>query len=281
VDSEPNKPPVDKRAHGANKRVGASEQRKAIDANETLAGAAAEDARRSPRTAPADAGSESGDPGHPRLATSLADRIAEGIAVGAYPPGTRLDEVELADRFQVSRTPVREALFQLGAAGLVTLRPRRGAVVPHVNAKRMFEMFEVMAELEALCARLAARRSTPDEWLELRARHQDCVAAVEGNDPDAYYLSNEVFHQTLYRLSHSAFLCEQALALSRRLRPYRRLQLRVRSRIATSFAEHQGLVDAICSGDEELAASRSRAHVAIQGERFADLMASLPPPESD
>jgi DNA-binding GntR family transcriptional regulator len=211
----------------------------------------------------------------PRLAASLYDQIAEAIAMGTYPPGSRLDEVELADRHGVSRTPVREALFQLGAAGLVTLRPRRGAIVPLVSAQRLVEMFDVMAELEALCARLSARRASPAECRELRARHDECLLAAETNDADAYYLQNEVFHHTLYRLAHNEFLQEQALALSRRLRPYRRLQLRVRSRIASSFAEHLGLVEAICEGQEELAASRSRAHVTVQGERFADLIASM------
>ncbi len=211
----------------------------------------------------------------PRLASSLADQIAEGIAMGTYPPGCRLDEVELAERHGVSRTPVREALFQLGAAGLVTLRPRRGAIVPLVSAQRLVEMFDVMAELEAMCSRLAARRASAEECRELQARHADCQTAVEANDPNGYYQRNEIFHHLLYRLAHNTFLEEQALALSRRLRPYRRLQLRVRSRLASSYAEHQGLVDAICEGQEDLAAARSRAHVTVQGERFADLIATL------
>ena len=211
----------------------------------------------------------------PRLASQLADQVAEHIAMGEYLPGSRLDEVELAERFGVSRTPVREALIQLGSSGLVTLRPRRGAVVTEISPQRLMEMFDVMAELESMCARLAARRATRDECAALRAQHDDCVAAVESNDPEDYYLRNERFHHALYRLSHNSFLEEQALALSRRLRPYRRLQLRVRARVTSSFAEHAGVVDAISAGDEELAAQRIRGHVTIQGERFADLLASL------
>ncbi len=211
----------------------------------------------------------------PRLANQLADQLAERIAMGDYLPGSRLDEVDLAERFGVSRTPVREALIQLGSTGLLTLRPRRGAVVTEVSPQRLMEMFDVMAELESMCARLAARRATRDECLALRAQHDDCVDAVQGNDPDEYYLRNERFHHAIYRLSHNSFLEEQALALSRRLRPYRRLQLRVRARVNSSFAEHAGVVDAISSGDEELAAQRIRGHVTIQGERFADLLSSL------
>ncbi|MDE3009890.1 MAG: GntR family transcriptional regulator [Pseudomonadota bacterium] len=208
-------------------------------------------------------------------ATSLADRIAEAIATGEYPPGTRLDEIELAERHGVSRTPVREALIQLGAAGLLTLRPRRGAVVTEVSARQLMEMFEVMAELEAMCARLAARRASAADQQALRAAHLGCVGAMQAGDPDAYYLRNETFHHTLYRIAHHGFLEQQALALSRRLRAYRRLQLRVRTRLSSSFAEHQALVDAVCGGDESAAAQCCREHVSVQGERFADLLASM------
>ena len=79
----------------------------------------------------------------------------------------------------------------------------------------------------------------------------------------------------IYRSSHNSFLSEQAAALRRRLRPYRRLQLRVRDRISSSFSEHEGIVTAIISGEADLAAERLREHVLVQGERFTDLMASL------
>lgn len=84
-----------------------------------------------------------------------------------------------------------------------------------------------------------------------------------------------MFHHAIYAGSHNQFLIEQARSLARRLRPYRRLQLRVRDRLPTSFAEHDGVVQAIINGDGDLAAQRARDHVMIQGQRFADLMASL------
>ena len=77
----------------------------------------------------------------------LRDEIENGIVTGAFAPGERLDEVQLAKRFGVSRTPIREALMQLGAIGLVEIRPRRGAVVVDPGPDRIYEMFEVMAEL--------------------------------------------------------------------------------------------------------------------------------------
>lgn len=210
-----------------------------------------------------------------RRSEQLGDEIEERIATGRYRPGMRLDEQELADEFEVSRTPIREALIQLSAAGLVEMRPRRGATVAEVGPARLCEMFEVMAELEAMCGRLAARRINEQEQRELLEAHRACEAARDAQDPDEYYRLNEVFHRSIYTASHNEFLAEEATVLHRRLRPYRRLQLRVRNRMQTSYSEHQAIVDAILAGDSELAAERLRNHVTVQGERFADLISSL------
>ena len=214
-----------------------------------------------------------------RKATTRSEHVRElleeGIATGTFPPGMRLDEVELSQRFDVSRTPLREALFQLASAGIVEMQPRRGTVVAEVSPHRMVEMFEVMGELEAMCGRLAARRMLPNEHETLLAAHRACEAARQANNPDAYYYENERFHHIIYEGSHNGFLEQQASALHRRLRPYRRLQLRVRDRMPTSLREHEGVVQAILAGDAELTAQRLRDHVVVQGQRFADLVASL------
>src|SRR5437763_67865 len=107
-----------------------------------------------------------------RLPERLRESIEEEIATGRLLPGTRLDEVELAKRFGVSRTPIREALRLLLGEGLVETRPQRGAVVAQVTPQRLIEMFEVMAELEAMCARLAARRMSDAELAEVEAAHE-------------------------------------------------------------------------------------------------------------
>ena len=125
-----------------------------------------------------------------RRSEQMGDQIEERIVTGVYPPGMRLDETELASSFGVSRTPIREALIQLSSAGLVEIRPRRGAIVAEIGQNRLYEMFEVMAELEAMCGRLAARRITPPEQVALVAAHQACEAAQKANDPDSYYLLN-------------------------------------------------------------------------------------------
>jgi DNA-binding GntR family transcriptional regulator len=210
-----------------------------------------------------------------KLSEQLRERIEERIVVGEYLPGARLDEMELARTFGVSRTPIREALIQLASAGFVETRPRRGAVVAEISPERLRDMFEVMAELEAICARRVALRSLEAERNALVVAHRACEEAMRASDPDAYYHLNERFHVTVYGACHNQFLTEQATLLHRRLRPYRRLQLRLPGRMRTSFAEHADVVDAVVAGDAERAARVMRAHVEVQGERFADLVRSL------
>lgn len=205
----------------------------------------------------------------------LREAIEEMIAVGKLAPGQHLDETELSLQFKVSRTPIREALIQLASVGIVAMRPRRGAIVAEIGAQQLVEMFEVMAELEALCGRLAARRMSPAEHVALLAAHHACRDARDAQDSDSYYYKNEEFHDQIYIGSHNGFLADQARALHRRLRPYRRLQLRLRDRVGTSYTEHDNVVQAIIAGDSERTAELLRKHIMIQGERFADLMASL------
>jgi DNA-binding GntR family transcriptional regulator len=206
---------------------------------------------------------------------SLRESIEEMIAVGKLLPGAHLDETLLANEYKVSRTPIREALIQLASMGVVVMRPRRGAIVADIGPQQLVEMFEVMAELEAMCGRLAARRMTAEDQASLLAAHESCHAAWVAGDADDYYYKNEQFHDAIYAGSHNTFLAEQARALHRRLRPYRRLQLRVRNRLPNSYAEHDSVVKALLAGDDDLAADLLRQHVIVQGERFADLIASL------
>lgn len=211
----------------------------------------------------------------PKRSHAVRETLEERIVDGTYAPGTRLDEVALAKEFGVSRTPIRETLIQLSSSGMIDLRPRRGAIVAEMSPHRLCEMFEVMAELEAMCGRLAARRMTDDEHRTLAAIHERCEQARDGGSIDDYFAHNEDFHRLIYAASHNGFLVEQASSLQRRLRPYRRLQLRLRNRLKNSYSEHQGIVDALADGDGELAAQRLRSHVIVQGERYGDLVASL------
>jgi DNA-binding GntR family transcriptional regulator len=210
-----------------------------------------------------------------RRAQALRDALEQDIITGRFRPGDRLDEQSLAARFEVSRTPIREALMQLASTGLVELQARRGAFVASLSFKDVVERFEVMAALEGMCGALAARRITEPMQRELETAHEDCVREALQENADAYYYANERFHHVIYKACQNAFLAEQAQHLHARLKPYRRLQLRARSRVATSLAEHQGIVDAIRAGDSDRAERLLREHILIQGECLADFIASF------
>ncbi len=210
-----------------------------------------------------------------RQADRLCRAIETDIVTGVFRPGERLDEQSLADRFGVSRTPLREALVQLAANGLVKLLPRRGAFVVSLTFQEIVERFETMAALEGMCAALAARRFDEQDRRALLDSLAECEHEAVHGDSDSYYLANERFHQLIYAASRNSFLAEQARQLQTRLQPYRRLQLRAGRRIAASFAEHQRIVGAILAGREEEAARELRDHVMIQGDRLRDFFASL------
>ena len=212
----------------------------------------------------------------PRLADRLRCQLEEEIATGTLPGGTRLDETGLARRFGVSRTPVREALSSLASAGLVETRPRQGAVVAGLSLSDLVQMFEVMAELEALCTRLAARRMTEAERQQLERTLHACFEAADPTRPNDYYEANLAFHEAIYAGSHNPYLAEQTRHLRNRLQPYRRTQLTGPGRIETSCREHAEIVEAIRQADAISAEGAMRRHVTIQADTFAELAARLP-----
>ncbi len=210
-------------------------------------------------------------PGPPRTRTeALRLQIADDIVSGVLEPGTPLDEQELAARFGVSRTPVREAIRQLSASGLVSVRPHRGAVVALPTPTQLDDMFEAMAELEALCARLAARNMTVPERRDLDGLHQALRALVHEGDPLRYHEINEAFHAAIYAGSHNGYLAELTLMTRARVAPFRRAQFRAAGRLGGSYREHDLIVQAILRGDQSGAADAMRAHIGIVRDAFRD-----------
>lgn len=205
----------------------------------------------------------------------IADELEGLIFDGTFENGARLDEVQLAERFNVSRTPIREALHRIAQSGLVEQLPRRGVFVRQPGPVELIEMFEVMAELEASSARFAASRITDEALAELYETNARCDAAVVAQDADTYYRENERFHGIIYRQSGNRFLEQECLRLQRRLQPFRRVQLRLRGRLRQSMAEHEAIVAALDAGDSAQAEQAIRNHVAVQGEKFQHLMANL------
>lgn len=196
-------------------------------------------------------------------AEELRLQLADEITRGRLPPGTTLDETALAARFGVSRTPVREALRELAASGLVDARPHRGAVVARPSVERLQDMFDVMAELEALCAGIAALAMLPAERRQLEQLHAEMGEMMRAGDFGAYREANEQFHTSIYAGSHNDYLVEITLGTRRRLSPFRRAQFHALGRLALSHREHDKVVTSILRGEKEAAAAAMRSHITI------------------
>ncbi|BDW89538.1 MULTISPECIES: GntR family transcriptional regulator [Thalassospira] len=211
-----------------------------------------------------------------KLATDLVQKLERDIVTGVLKPGDKLDERSLSERFGVSRTPVREALQTLAGSGLVATMPRRGTIVASITVAELIEMFEVMAELEAMCARLAARRMPRVDIENLIALSEECNGLKDHADADAYYEANVRFHEAIYAGCRNSFLERQTKNVRNRLAPYRRLQLHRPGRVKKSNNEHADILSAISNGEAETAGKLMQQHVAVQGESLNDLLAIVP-----
>ena len=205
----------------------------------------------------------------------IRDSLEQRIVEGELGNGKRLDETELSGFYGVSRTPVREALQRLAESGLAEHLPRRGTFVRSPSLSQLVEMFEVMAELECMAIRLAARRATSNDIDALEKDNETCRAAVAANDTKKYYEVNARLHDRIYQMSGNSFLANEARRLHDRLRPFRRLQLRVRGRMEESMAEHDIILAALRDGDANRAMETMKKHITIVGVRFNDLVSSF------
>jgi DNA-binding GntR family transcriptional regulator len=208
-------------------------------------------------------------------AAQIRQALENAIVDGRFVPGEKLDPDALSAEFACSRTPIRDALQALEASGLVRIEPKRGTFVTELGLVELTERFEVMAELEAMCARLAASRASASEVARIRTAQAGCEAAIQTGDTDAYYSRNTAFHQAIYAASGNRFLEAEALRLQTMLQPYRRRQLTLRGRMTRSLDEHRRIVAAIEAGEAVRAAAEMNAHVVIQGSRFHELIAAL------
>lgn len=208
---------------------------------------------------------------------TLTEQIEALVLSGEVAPGLKLDEQFLAQRFQVSRTPVREALRQLASTGLIELRPNRGAFVTRVTPEQLEEMFVAMAELEATCARLAAMSMTPAERRGLQRSHEHMEQLARRELISEFVEANERFHSQIYAGAHNAVIAEATTALRRRLAAYRRAQFRTQGRLPRSHAEHGEVVRAVISGDPAAAHAAMLHHVDLVEASFEKLLATVDP----
>jgi len=202
------------------------------------------------------------------LASELRQQRADEIVRGVLPPGAALDETEIARRFEVSRTPVREAIRQLAASGLVESRAHRASIVARPSNEQLIGMFEAMAELEALCAKMAAERMTIAERGSLEAVHEDLRLLVRYGNPQRYHEINEAFHSKIYFGAHNEYLAQLTQATRVRVQPFRRAQFRNLGRLAKSYTEHDLIVAAVLRGDREGAGRAMRDHIMTVREEY-------------
>lgn len=187
--------------------------------------------------------------------------IAEQIITGALQPGEKLEEKILASRFGVSRTPIREALRELSARGLIDLIPRRGGMVAEIGLERLADMLDAECELEGLCARLAALRMTALEKGQLRDLHDRSKALVDDKDDATYFSLNQDFHDLICAGAHNDTLEDTTRALRERLAPFRQSQSSDEGRrLARSFDEHDAIVSAIVGSNPDGAYEAMRTH---------------------
>jgi DNA-binding GntR family transcriptional regulator len=212
----------------------------------------------------------------PNLAAEVRRRLEDEINNGKLLPGDALDERELASRFGVSRTPVREAITQLTVQGLVTSIPRQGVHVARMSIQELLAMLELLAELEAICAKYCARRITEEQRTRLVQVHRDSLKHVEANDAEGYRQSNVDFHAVLYAGCHNIFLAQQLHTIRQRTRMYRQNSFVQPGRMQISFEDHQRVLDAILRGDAEAAQQHMLEHITVGGRGFAEFVSTLP-----
>ena len=192
---------------------------------------------------------------HNRDAYSL---ILEAIDVGVFKPGDRLVESDLAERFGVSRTPIREALQRLETQSLLA-RDGRSLIVSSLDHNQMAELYVVRTELEGLAARLAARHATAEEVRVLSDMVEEDQKLV--NDPSALARANRRFHKQIHLASHNRYLVQQLDLVHRSMALMATTSIAVEGRGEDTLVEHQAIVDAIAGRDEDGAYSALRTHI--------------------
>lgn len=184
--------------------------------------------------------------------------ILEAIDTGEYKPGDRLVESDLAERFGVSRTPIREALQRLETQSLLT-RDGRSLIVSSLDHNQLAELYVVRAELEGLAANLAARHATPEEVRVLRDMVTEDAKLMD--DPKAMARANRRFHKQIHLASHNRFLVQQLDLVHRSMALMATTSLAALGRPEDALAEHDAIVTAIEKGDSEAAGNALRAHI--------------------
>jgi DNA-binding GntR family transcriptional regulator len=191
----------------------------------------------------------------------LVASVRELIARGEMRPGDKISEQALCKRFDVSRTPLREALKVLAAEGIVQLRPRQSPIVARISGQEIEELFPIMAALEELAGQLLCKRITDAEIGELRAIHDRMVEEYQREDEPAYLASNRLFHQSLFAMAGNPTLeifYNQILA---RTRAFRFVVRKSEANWKLAVEDHVKIIEAIESRDARRLPRLLRQHV--------------------
>lgn len=209
-------------------------------------------------------------------AANIRAALQAEIENGKLPPGSPLDERSLAERFSVSRTPVREALQQLSAKELVRITPRHGAMVARMTVSEVRGLMEVLGELESFAARLAARRIDDDSRSQLQAALERCRIADSKGSAE-YTMANIAFHEVVFAASRNEYLTQQLRRAHRLVQRYRVRDFQSPVQMAKSLADHEAITRAICQGDEDTAGLAMAVHVPSGSSGFSEFLAKVPP----
>ena len=210
-----------------------------------------------------------------RTADKLISDIRKEVSSGILKPGDQLEVTALAERFGVSRTPIREAIRTLVETGVLETRPRKGSFVRVLSVKQLLDLFQVAAELEGMACRLAALSLTKENVEAIERGLAKCTQAAEVQNNAEYAMANLDFHTAIHNASGNDWLIEQLRQLQINLNSYRTMPYEIRGRLNKSTDEHKIICDAILSGDGEHACNLMRDHMMLQGKRLPSIIATL------
>lgn len=195
-------------------------------------------------------------------AASVTDRLRDDILEGAFPPGERLIELQLAERYGVGRAAIRGALADLDGEGLVRREANRGAMVRRISVAEAVEITQARGALEGLIAGLAAERASDAECAELRGLIGEMTEAVEKDDKLAYSKLNRSLHGALCKIARHRVANELVANLRNQAAHHQFRLALVPGRAAESLVQHSAIVEAVVSRDGRAAEEAMRAHLA-------------------
>jgi DNA-binding GntR family transcriptional regulator len=191
------------------------------------------------------------------------DHLRAEILSGNLEPGVELAEVALAEQLGVSRGPIREAIGRLASEGLVTVRPRRGAVVRPLSKEEFLELYQVREALERMAVKLAVPRLQPEDVAALQALIDDMTSRAKQGKVGEFFAANAEFHQRLVDASGNAKLAELYRQLLDQIGRYRARSLFLRGNLQRSVAEHAAILRAAKRGNAERAAHLMSEHIRV------------------